>query len=316
MEIEKENAKESSKKKITPLIKIFVSFTVLAIIFRKVNFNEVINLLHSMKIGYFFLAVCIFIVIVFLGSIRWRLLISIDKSVYIPSAVKLFLLNLMGFFFNYILPGMIGGDAVKGYCIYKETKNIHLSVGSLFMDRYIGFMTLIFLGLLALPFGIGKIKGSGVEWAVPAITFISITASLFFFLFRIGNNLQPVKNIYEYFGKLRKSPKVILQAIFLSIIIHVLVITSAYLISIGMRAHISLLEFFLFLPIITTITAVPISISGLGLREGAFVILLGIIGVPSDMAVAISLGWYLSCIASTIPGVFIYIRWKGSGKNP
>ena len=38
---------------------------------------------------------------------------------------------------------------------------------------------------------------------------------------------------------------------------------------------------------------IPISISGFGVREGAFVLFFGLIGVKPEVAAAISLSWFI-----------------------
>jgi hypothetical protein len=54
---------------------------------------------------------------------------------------------------------------------------------------------------------------------------------------------------------------------------------------------------------------VPISISGLGVREGAFVLLLGLIGVKSEISTSLSLAWFFSVFVGSIPGLAIYFAF-------
>jgi hypothetical protein len=60
---------------------------------------------------------------------------------------------------------------------------------------------------------------------------------------------------------------------------------------------------------------IPISISGLGVREGSFVILLGLIGVRSEIATSLSLAWFFSVFIGSLPGLAIYFaRSRKSGE--
>ena len=54
----------------------------------------------------------------------------------------------------------------------------------------------------------------------------------------------------------------------------------------------------------------PISISGLGVREGAFVLFFGLIGIKPEVATAISLSWFMTISAAGIIGLIEYIRYK------
>jgi len=55
---------------------------------------------------------------------------------------------------------------------------------------------------------------------------------------------------------------------------------------------------------------IPLSISGLGIREGAFVLFFGLIGVKPEVATAISLSWFITMTTAGIWGLIEYIRYK------
>jgi uncharacterized membrane protein YbhN (UPF0104 family) len=57
-------------------------------------------------------------------------------------------------------------------------------------------------------------------------------------------------------------------------------------------------------------TALPISISGIGIREGAFVLFFGLIGISPGVATAISLSWFLTVVAGNLLGFVEYVRYK------
>ncbi len=80
---------------------------------------------------------------------------------------KLFSLYLIGAFFNTVLPGLIGGDAVKAFYLYRATGKGSLSLASIFMDRYIGFVMLIIICTIVFPFGYSYFHNSPVFWIFP-----------------------------------------------------------------------------------------------------------------------------------------------------
>jgi uncharacterized membrane protein YbhN (UPF0104 family) len=81
----------------------------------------------------------------------------------------------------------------------------------------------------------------------------------------------------------------------------------------GLGERVPLLALFMFMPIIVTVSSIPVSISGVGLREGAFVLLLGSIGIPPDAATALSFAWFLSVVAGGLTGIYEYLRHKDYG---
>ncbi len=298
------------KKYLLLSLKIAVSITLLYIIMRKAGLNKVLSTLMDMNLYYFFTGSLLYIFCIFISTIRWQLLLSAEMDTEGLSRKRLFALYLMGSFFNNIMPGSVGGDAVRIYYLYKDIQSGANSFGSVFAERYMGVIGLITVALIALPFGLDRIKGTGVEWAVPVIALSVIIVSLLVFGLRIGKRFSALRGFYEYFLGLRRSPGRLLKAYIISIINQLTVATTVYIMAKGLGAPLSLIECFLFVPIIITIMTVPISISGLGLREGAFVMLLGLIGISPEMATSISFAWFLSYVFASLSGLPVYLNWK------
>lgn len=217
---------------------------------------------------------------------------------------------MIGGFFNNILPGVIGGDAVKVYYLYKDTRNGGSSLGSVFMDRYTGFFALLLIGLFSGGIAYNELKSIGMNWAMPALFVIFILGSLFLFGVRIGRRFAAIADFYNYFHRYLKKKKIMLQTFILSIIIQVVGLMMVYCIALGLDQKPSFAALFVFVPIIITITAVPVSISGFGVREGAFVLLFGLTGIPPQIATSISFLWFLSIATASLIGLGEYIRYK------
>ncbi|HEB74786.1 MAG TPA: flippase-like domain-containing protein [Nitrospirae bacterium] len=298
-------------KLFTLLVKISISSAILYFVLRKAGIREVYLTLKEMNPLSFVAAMLLYLLSLFTSTVRWKTLLKpLGGDFGELGTFRLFSLYLMGAFFNRFLPGMVGGDAVRTYYLYKDTERGSLSLATVFADRYMGFLAMITLGLTAIPFGIHKIRGTGAEWAVPVIALIFIAVSFFIFVLKIGKRFTTIKRVHKYFRMLKHSPAVILKAFALSVLIQVIGIVSVYILSVGVGADASLIEYFLFIPIINTLTTLPISISGLGVREGAFVMLLGLTGIPADVATSISLAWFLAYTVGSMPGIVVYIKWR------
>jgi uncharacterized membrane protein YbhN (UPF0104 family) len=74
-----------------------------------------------------------------------------------------------------------------------------------------------------------------------------------------------------------------------------------------------------FLPAVAAAQALPISLSGLGIREGLLVILLHPLGVPTGKAVGIGLLWYAMTLVVSLlgaPAFAVGHRRDGSDDDP
>ncbi|MFN3395434.1 MAG: lysylphosphatidylglycerol synthase domain-containing protein, partial [Thermodesulfovibrionales bacterium] len=88
------------------------------------------------------------------------------------------------------------------------------------------------------------------------------------------------------------------------------IICSAYVISRGVGIDVPFYFLSIIIPIISVISSIPISISGLGVREASFVLLLAPLGVNHAEAITLSLTWFLSFAVGSLPGLILYLRLK------
>jgi len=284
-------------------LKIAVSGFLLTFVLRKVGFQNILAHLAAMDLRFFFLSSLIYLLTIFLASLRWGVLLKRSQS-----RKKLFSLCLIGGFFNHFMPGAVGGDAVKAYCLYKETGHGGSSLGSVFLDRYVGYLALLSIGIISGVAGYSELKVLGLHWLMPALFILFLSGSLLFFGLRIGRRFKAIADFYDFFHDTLRDRRIIGKAFLLSLIIQALTILEIYCISLGLGQHPSFTALFVFVPLIVTAMAVPISISGLGLREGAFVVLFGLTGISADASAAISFLWFLSVMAGSLPGLAEYMR--------
>jgi len=213
---------------------------------------------------------------------------------------------MIGAFFGSFMPGIVGGDAVRAYYLNKKAKKMSLTLASIFMDRYIGYASLMLIGISAAPFAFSYFGDSQYKWLMPFIFAAFVIGSILFFLLQLGKRFRGMSDFYEYFSALRTQKGIIIKAVLISLLVQFLNFFIVVTLAAGMGEKIPLLVLFVFLPIIITITMIPISISGLGVREGSFVILLGLIGVKSEIATSLSLAWFFSVFVGSLPGLAIY----------
>jgi uncharacterized membrane protein YbhN (UPF0104 family) len=182
------------------------------------------------------------------------------------------------------------------------------------MYRYIGFCALLMLGTAAFPLGMKYLEGASAKWPVKwvlPVFFISFAAaSLALFKFRFGERIKILSRIYSYFQVYSSKRGILIRAFAYSLIVQILGVITVYVLSNGLSLDISFLSLLIFVPIIILVSFLPLSISGIGLREGAFVLLLGSVGVSPKMSMTLSITWFLSVFVAGIWGLFEYLRFK------
>jgi len=310
------------RKYLITLIKIVVSTALIIFLFVKLGFNDILIQLTSANLWWLFFAIFIFSLSNFLGSFQWYLLLKI-KGIHLPF-LRVVSYYYVGLFFNNFLIGYIGGDAIRIYDISKVSGDSSKAISTVFLDRFIGFVVLTGLALFAglIWHDIFQVKN-----VIFIIIFIFICWMLsFVFLFneklakKIGiiiKYLLPLKiydklrEVYININSFKHAKKTIVQIIFISIAIQSIRILVHYFAALSVGLHGHLKYFFIFIPVVALMASLPISIGGIGVREGSGVALFST--VPTflpEMIVAMEFLAYLIGLISALPGGILFVLRK------
>lgn len=149
--------KPKLKKNLATAIKIAISAVLIWLVFSKMDWKQIGELLWTVNLFYFFLAIVFFLLSQIISIIRFDVFIrkiGIRMSFGVNAQ-----LYLLGMFYNFFLPGGVGGDAYKVYLLNKSHQKSLKKIGELiFIERFIGvlaigFMACIILFLMSAPFG-------------------------------------------------------------------------------------------------------------------------------------------------------------------
>ncbi len=298
-------AEKKKRRFFSALLKTGVSALLLFFIIKKAGPLKVMGQMHAMNPWLFLLSVVLYVAVAWLVALRWRILLDYRYTVR-----KLFSLHMIGNFFNTILPGTMGGDAVKAYYLYRETQSAGESFGSVFLDRYLGLSARLSLGLVSGIAAFSSLKEIGMHLVIPALFALFLAGSVAAFRFRFGKRFVAVADFYNFLLSRLKNRRIMIKTFLLSLVAQILLILMISVIARGIGQKLSFTELFVFVPIIMTIMIIPVSISGFGVREGAFIMLFGLTGVPASTSVSISFLWYLSTVAASLIGLVEYLRYR------
>jgi uncharacterized protein (TIRG00374 family) len=205
-------------------------------------------------------------------------------------------------FFNNFLPSGMGGDAVRAYEAARDTGRGAESVTAVLIERGSGMLAVFAAGSLfaltmpTLPTGIALIVHTLFVGSIVAIWALWLDATGRI-LASIGSRLPArlagiwlkIIRIYEEFRLYRRERRLLGAVMAQSIITLILTLASVYTLLLAFDEPISFAAFAAFFAIATAIDVIPISLNGLGVREGTYVFLLGLIGVPRAVALGVAL---------------------------
>jgi uncharacterized membrane protein YbhN (UPF0104 family) len=127
------------------------------------------------------------------------------------------------------------------------------------------------------------------------------------FFLRILRGLRPT--LVERLGGvlvLWQRPRKVLVVLGLSFCLQALGMGAVALLSGGIGIELPLVFYFASLPLINIATAIPISLSGIGVREGTFVYFLGIKGIQPEQALCLGILFFSVQVATSILGGVAY----------
>ncbi len=243
-------------------------------------------------------------------------------------------LYMTGMFFNMVLPASTGGDAVKLFYLLrgsdpKQRAGIILSV---IMDRILGLLALMILATVFLAFRyhwltqtraaanvvhgfmvilVLAVGGVGTVFAAVQLRLID----------RLPAQLPGRSKFIEMAGAVavytRAWPTTLL-GIVISFVGHSSFFFTYYFAARALRAGVSLLDMSMILPVVNTILALPISVSGVGVRESLFKTLLhDLCGVGSEKSVPISvIGFLCTVIFYGLVGGVVYLFFRSAAGAP
>lgn len=167
------------RKILITSLKIGISLLLLYFVFRKVPFKDVWELIKTSKYYFLLIALMTFVVSQVISS--QRLLLYFHANQFFIHKIDNLKLYLIGMFYNFFIPGGIGGDAYKVYLLNKRFEwSAKKLTKAVFCDRLSGLLAIIIL-IEALSFPL--LPGFYKLFIIPAIIITIITANIFFVKF-------------------------------------------------------------------------------------------------------------------------------------
>jgi uncharacterized protein (TIRG00374 family) len=251
-----------------------------------------------------------------LGVVRWGIFLRV-LGVRLPSW-DVFRLSFVGLFFNSLLVGAVGGDAVKVVWLAAKGHRKTAALLSVLMDRMSGLGALILCSIIFMllrldwlmrsPVVAGFIKAVFIYlFAIVALAGFSFVMSAQGLTHRLPLRFPGRKTIIEFteaYLKFISSWRETLVASVLSIAMLLAYFFTFFFSARAFGLQVPIGEFFAFMPVVDIISALPISLGGFGIREQLFVTLLGQLwDAPAAQAVSISLGGALLALLWGIFGL-------------
>ena len=265
---------------------------------------------------------------IFIGVVRWRMILSVH-GLDLPFS-RVTEISLVAQFFNAFLLGSTGGDVMKAYYAARETHHKKTeAVTTVFVDRILGlFCMLLFAGMM-MPVNWSLLSGHRVTATLSGLILIMLSCAGLVVLISLWGGLsRRIPRARAWLRRLPKGdvmdraleacrvvgrhPQIVVRVFVLSMALNLACVLQIWALALGLGLTIGIVPLLAIIPMIICVSALPITPSGLGIRENLYVLTLAapILPVAESRALSLSLLAYAGFLIWSLAGGIVYLFYR------
>jgi uncharacterized protein (TIRG00374 family) len=267
-----------------------------------------------------------------LMTFKWGVLLK-SRGINLPffQGMKIYCASMV---WGMFLPSTIGADAIRAYSTTRIGLDSNEIVASIIVERMIGFLSALLLGIFSfvLLSGIGNPVAQyqyiwlagGISLFCAAIVFAaSFSQRVFDFLhgrlfarYRHTGIMRRLHHFHSTYLSYKDDKNNLILFFGMTFVEQFMPIFDSWLIARGLGIQVGIVYIAGAVPLAMLISRLPISIDGIGVFEGVFILLMAFAGVTASEAVAISLAGRILQTASWLPWWVAYVVSTGKIRPP
>ena len=292
--------------------KVGVSAAALILVVKEVDTGAMVRVLSSADRTDVLVVIALYLVGQALTAWRWRLIAS--RVGFSESLTDFLRYYFVGMFFNLFGPSTLGGDVVRALYLGASAGRRTVALHTVVFDRLSGLVMLVFVAVAAIAL-FGRFE---LPWPMIALVVVAgVAMAIGWFLVppMARRFLAPDGRINRLVERDLKpfwnDGRLLARTAGISAGFHVLQASSLILLGSAVSMHVDWRYYFIFHPLVTVLSALPVSVAGLGIREAGYVWFLQRQGVAGDTAIAFGILWFAVLLASSLVGGIVYV-WSGA----
>ena len=306
------------KKRFLIYLQLAVSLLLIAFFASSLGISQIFRPIEPF--GWVYIGLIVFLVNLdrILMSYKWNILLNV-KEISLPFS-EVVRSYYIGTFWGTFLPVSVGGDAVRAYRISGQTNRTEDIVSSVIMERVLGMVATILMGMLAVGLfvtimGTGNWKVAGglifLLLAFSGLVVLSFNTRLtqWFnqkFPFHKKGWMRKLAEVYRSYQAYQHHRGVVLRFLLWSLLEQMIPIICSLFMSQALSLNVPFWSFFVFIPAILVLSRMPISLDGFGVSEGLFIYFFSFVGLSGSEAFALGFVVHILAIVSILPGFFYY----------
>jgi uncharacterized membrane protein YbhN (UPF0104 family) len=293
-------------------LRVIVSAAVFAWIAWRIDWTAIATFARNISIGWTLIALAAFLPTLLLNTRRWQVLLR-AQNVTLPFA-RAFELMMIGQFFNAFLIGTTGGDVVRAIYLGREESDGKTAGLSVIGDRLIGAAALSTLVLLVGAIRFRFFHAHAAAETVFAAAMLLAAAVIFVTLAAASPLADRWPRLASWRAPLANGA-LVAHAYAISLGSHVIHMFLSYSVARAVRIPLDFATVMTISPLVALLASLPISIQGLGIREGVATVLFGVAGVPREQSVLFALGLFLVGLVWSAFGAIVFVARRQTSER-
>ena len=323
----------TNRRRFWWVLRIVVSVALIALLLSRLDIRNMAGFLA--RADWWLVALTLVTVAIDRSLMAGRWIYLLEGLGFHPPRARVVKIFFLSTFFGSFLPTGIGGETVRAVSFSRLSSKSIESVASVAMDRIMGMLSMLLIGLVALVvffriYPHPALLATVLALSVVVLAGLALLLSPSFHRW-ILSRIRPAspaghasedgdedrkpgwpgwrRSVGRAIGAMeryRSQPGLLGLVLAMSVGVQLLRILQAYLLSEAMALDTALVYFFCFVPLILLITMLPISVSGLGTTNLAYVALFGSVGMDPEGAFVLSVLILALGVIGNLPGGFIY----------
>ena len=312
---------KKAKPILVLIVKLLVSLGLLGYFLARIHIERFLQTFANAKFSYIAIALLVYLATQVVSAMRWA---ALARPLGVKTPFKdMARYYLIGMFFNLFAPGTVGGDVSRVYYLVRDENArikdrsvtmMHATM-SVLMDRAIGMIVLVWLGaagLLLFPY---YAVPHSARVATFLLSFGLLAGVLITPLVRWllpTDSHQFIVKVRLAFSAYRKHWRALVNAALFSLAIHLVQAWMHVVMGRALDLNVPFSFALIVYPLVGTFAAIPISLNGLGLREGGYVVLLSAIGIGTEKGIAFGILLFLIVACDSLVGGILYLFQQGA----
>jgi glycosyltransferase 2 family protein len=293
-----------SSRLLTFILKLLISAGLIAYFVLQIDLARVVVALRHTRILYLLIGLVLYPLGQVICAVKWQYLanaLGIQKD--LRPMIRLY---FIGMFFNMFLPTSIGGDITRGLYLSPGSTSKRVAFLSVIAERGTGVLAMMILASVAMLSPVGDPLPYWLRFGFPVASVVIILGLWFLPLLLKGTRARLRSLIYDDLIVLWQKPRVGFIALIYSVIFHCILVVIHICIARALSLNIRTAYHFITETLASLASLLP-SFSGIGVRDGAYLYLLGRAGIEREYALLFSFIWFLIMAISSCIGCVMYL---------